>query len=128
MDDGNAGDPERCQAAAESRARYQAGMRAEMQAERLDAVIYPTWANPPRLIGDLTSPAGDNSQTPAPQAGFPAITVPMGWVRDGTLPVGLQFLGDAWSEPRLIALAYAYEQATRHRRPPPSTPALPLRP
>ena len=103
-------------------------MRAEMQAQRLDAVIYPTWANPPRLIGDLSSPAGDNSQSPSPQSGFPAITVPMGWVRNGTLPVGLQFLGDAWTEPRLIAFAYAYEQATRHRRPPASTPPLPAPP
>ncbi|MGH7554783.1 MAG: hypothetical protein ACREMQ_17425 [Longimicrobiales bacterium] len=50
----------------------------------------------------------------------------MGWVR-GTLPAGLQFLGDAWSEPRLIALAFAYEQATRHRRPPLATPPLPAR-
>jgi Asp-tRNA(Asn)/Glu-tRNA(Gln) amidotransferase A subunit family amidase len=126
LDDGDAGEPERCRIAAESRARYQAGMRAEMQAQRLDAVIYPTWANPPRLIGDLTSPGGDNSQSPAPQAGFPAITVPMGWVRNGTLPVGLQILGDAWSEPRLIAFAFAYEQATKHRRPPTSTPPLPV--
>ena len=125
LDDGDAGEPERCRAAVESRARYQAGMRAEMQAQRLDAVIYPTWANPPRLIGDLSSPAGDNSQTPSPQSGFPAITVPMGWVRNGTLPVGLQFLGDAWTEPRLIGFAYAYEQATKHRRPPATTPPLP---
>jgi Asp-tRNA(Asn)/Glu-tRNA(Gln) amidotransferase A subunit family amidase len=128
LDDGDAGDPERCRQAVESRARYQAGMRAEMQAQRLDAVIYPTWANPPRLIGDLSSPAGDNSQSPSPQSGFPAITVPMGWARNGTLPVGLQFLGDAWAEPRLIAFAYAYEQATRHRRPPASTPPLPAPP
>jgi Asp-tRNA(Asn)/Glu-tRNA(Gln) amidotransferase A subunit family amidase len=42
----------------------------------------------------------------------------------GTLPAGLQFLGDAWTEPRLIALAYSYEQATLHRRPPESTPSL----
>jgi Asp-tRNA(Asn)/Glu-tRNA(Gln) amidotransferase A subunit family amidase len=124
LDDGNAGDPERCRQAVEGRARYQAGLRAEMQAQRLDAVIYPTWANPPRLIGDLTSPGGDNSQTPSPTAGFPAITVPMGWVRNGTLPVGLQFLGDAWTEARLIGFAYAYEQATHHRHPPASTPPL----
>jgi amidase len=40
----------------------------------------------------------------------------------GTLPAGLQFLWDAWTEPRLIALAFAYEQATRHRRPPTDVP------
>jgi Asp-tRNA(Asn)/Glu-tRNA(Gln) amidotransferase A subunit family amidase len=59
-----------------------------------------------------------------PTAGFPAITVPMGWVRGGTLPVGLQIMGDAWTEQRLIALAYAYEQGTKHRKPPTSTPPL----
>jgi amidase len=40
------------------------------------------------------------------------------------LPVGLQLLGDAWSEPRLFALAYAYEQVTRHRHPPATAPPL----
>jgi amidase len=117
LTDTTAGDPERCAAAAASADRFRAGLRAVLAEHRLDAIVYPTWSNPPRLIGDLTSPAGDNSQTPSPPAGFPAITVPMGWTR-GTLPAGLQFLGDAWSEPRLIALAFAYEQATRHRRPP----------
>lgn len=122
--DSMGGDPARCAAAAESRARYQAALRAVLQRDRLDALIFPTWANPPRLIGDLSTPAGDNSQTLAPPSGFPAITVPMGWVRNNTLPVGLQMLGDAWSEGRLIALAYAFEQATKHRRPPASAPPL----
>ena len=49
-------------------------------------------------------------------AGYPHVTVPMGFVRG--LPVGLSFFGRAWSEPTLIKLAYAYEQATKHRRPP----------
>jgi Asp-tRNA(Asn)/Glu-tRNA(Gln) amidotransferase A subunit family amidase len=47
----------------------------------------------------------------------------MGYTR-GTLPAGITFFGRAWSEPTLIRLAYAYEQATRHRRPPPSAPPL----
>jgi amidase len=47
----------------------------------------------------------------------------MGYVSGG-LPVGLQFLSDAWSEPELLGMAYAYEQATKHRRPPPTTPPL----
>jgi len=126
LDDGNAGSRDRCREALENRALYQAGIRSVMEEHDLDAIVYPTWANPPRLIGELTSPAGDNSQAPAPFAGFPALTVPMGWVAGGTLPVGLQFLGDAWTEPRLISFAYAYEQATHHRRPPVTTPRLPL--
>lgn len=116
--------PDRCRRARESKLRFQEGLRTIMRDERLDALIYPTWANPPRLIGDLSTPAGDNNQNLAPPSGFPAITVPMGWVRDGALPVGLQFLGDAWTESRLIGLAYAWEQATHHRRPPASTPPL----
>jgi len=124
LDDGDAGNPERCRQAEESRTRYQAVLREVMEQYGVEAIIYPTWANPPRVIGDFTSPPGNNSQSPAPAAGFPAITVPMGWVRGGTLPVGLQLLGDAWTEPRLIALAYAYEQATHHRRPPATTPPL----
>jgi amidase len=122
--DSTGGDPERCRVAAESKRRFQEGLRSVMSAQRLDGLIYPTWANPPRLIGDLSTPAGDNSQNLAPPSGFPAITVPMGWVREGMLPVGLQILGDAWSEGRLIGFAYAYEQATHHRRSPASAPRL----
>ncbi|MDH3815708.1 MAG: amidase family protein, partial [Acidobacteriota bacterium] len=112
-----------CIRSIENRQLLQAAVRRQLEEHRLDAMVYPTWANPPRLIGDLNTPHGDNSQDLAPGTGFPAITVPMGYVLE-CLPVGLQFFGDAWSEPRLIALAYAYEQATRHRRPPQTTPAL----
>jgi Asp-tRNA(Asn)/Glu-tRNA(Gln) amidotransferase A subunit family amidase len=118
-----AGAPDRCRTAADSRARFRARLSGTLREHRLDALVYPTWSNPPRLVGDLTSPHGDNNQVLAPWSGFPAITVPMGYVQQ-TLPVGLQFLGDAWTEPRLIALAYAYEQATRHRRPPATAPPL----
>jgi Asp-tRNA(Asn)/Glu-tRNA(Gln) amidotransferase A subunit family amidase len=97
------------------------GVRRVLEADQLDALVYPTWSNPPRLIGDLNTPAGDNSQDLSPHTGFPAITVPMGFVGEG-LPVGLSILGDAWSEPELIALAYAYEQATHHRRAPAAVP------
>ena len=91
---------------------------------RLDAVVYPSWSNPPRLIGDLNTPHGDNNQLFSPNTGFPAITVPMGYLRGGVLPAGLQFFGRAWSEPTLIKFAYAYEQATHHRRPPTTVPPL----
>jgi Asp-tRNA(Asn)/Glu-tRNA(Gln) amidotransferase A subunit family amidase len=94
-----------------------------MDEANVAAIVYPTWDNPPRLIGDLNTPAGDNSQTLSPRTGFPAITVPMGFVR-GELPSGITFLGRAWSESSLIRLAYSYEQVANHRRPPASTPPL----
>jgi amidase len=81
----------------------------------------------PRLIGDLNTPAGDNSQLFSPSTGFPALTVPMGFTRGGRLPAGLQLLGRPWAEPVLIGLAYSYEQATHHRHAPSSAPALPRR-
>ncbi len=95
-----------------------------MDDARLDALVYPTWNNPPRLIGDLSSPHGNNSNRIAPHAGFPALTIPMGFTH-GTLPAGLEILGRPWSEATLIRIAYGYEQATHHRRPPASTPPLP---
>ncbi len=107
-----------CKARDEFREKLRAAVLALMDAQQLDALVYPTWSNPPRLIGDLNTPGGDNNQVFAPSTGFPAITVPMGFTRGGTLPAGLQFFGRAWSEPRLLELAYSYEQATHHRRPP----------
>jgi Asp-tRNA(Asn)/Glu-tRNA(Gln) amidotransferase A subunit family amidase len=112
-----------CAAEMEYRDRVRAAVLHMMDTHRLDALVYPTWSNPPRLIGDLNTPHGDNSQFFSPTTGFPAIQVPMGYTR-GSLPAGMTFFGRSWSEATLIRLAYAYEQATRHRRPPPTTPPL----
>ena len=90
---------------------------AAMERLNLDALIYPSWSNPPRKIGDSKSPHGNNSPVIAPHTGQPAITVPMGYV-DNNLPLGLQMLGRPFSEAQLLRYAYAYEQATRHRKPP----------
>jgi len=94
-----------------------------MERDKVDAIVYPTWSNPPRKVGDTKTPAGDNSQVLSPQTGFPAITVPMGFTY-GNLPAGLTFLGKLFDEPTLIKYAYAYEQATKDRHPPEKFPAL----
>ncbi|MGF1479920.1 MAG: amidase [Cyanophyceae cyanobacterium] len=96
-----------------------------MDAGEYDALIYPTWSNPPRLIGDLDSPTGNNSFQLSPPTGFPAITVPMGYTVNDTLPAGLQLLGRPFDESTLLELAYDYEQETQSRRPPALFPPLP---
>ena len=96
---------------------FRKALLAAMDGAHVDALLYPTWSNPPRKIGDLKSPGGDNNQILSPQSGYPAITVPMGFTH-GTLPAGLQMLGRPWSEGLLFKLAYGYEQATHHRREP----------
>jgi Asp-tRNA(Asn)/Glu-tRNA(Gln) amidotransferase A subunit family amidase len=112
-----------CKAEQEYRDQVRAAVNKTMDVLKLDAFVYPTWSNPPRLIGDLNTPHGDNSQFFSPTTGFPSIQVPMGYTR-GLLPAGITFFGRAWAEPALIKLAYSYEQATHHRRPPPSTPLV----
>jgi amidase len=112
-----------CKAEHEYRDQIRAVVNKTMDALKLDAFVYPTWSNPPRLIGDLNTPHGDNSQFFSPTTGFPSIQVPMGYTR-GTLPAGVTFFGRAWSEATLIKYAYSYEQITRHRRPPGSVPPL----
>ena len=91
---------------------------AAMDDARVDALIYPTWSNPPAHLDKAREEhKGDNSNRLVPDAGLPALTVPMGFWHD-RLPAGLHFVGRPYSEGVLIELAYAYEQKTRHRRPP----------
>jgi amidase len=92
------------------------GLDSVLERHRLDALVAPTGA--PAWVTDPVSGdhfVGGNS-TPAAVAGYPAISLPMGFVFG--LPVGISFIGRAWSEPLLVRLAFAFEQATRHRRPP----------
>jgi amidase len=114
----NGPDTPACQAEMKYRAAFRAAVEDVMNREKLDAFVYPTWSNVPRLIGDLNTPHGDNSQLFSPTSGNPAVNVPMGYTRGNTLPIGVTFFGRAWDEPTLIRLAYAYEWATKHRRPP----------
>ena len=95
------------------------GIDAVMTANRLDALVAPTGG--PAWLIDLVNGDSGTASMPGPStvtsvAGYPHITVPMGF--DHGLPVGISFFGRAWSEATLIRLAYAYEQATHHRRPP----------
>jgi amidase len=113
-----------CQAEMAYRDKVRDAVLKTMDRLKLDAFVYPTWSNPPRLIGDLNTPHGDNSQFYSPTTGFPAINVPMGYTRGGTLPAGMTIYGRAWSEATLLRFAYAYEQATHHRHAPASTPPL----
>jgi Asp-tRNA(Asn)/Glu-tRNA(Gln) amidotransferase A subunit family amidase len=117
-------DSDACKAEMAYREAFGAAVTKTMDALKLDAFVYPTWSNPPREIGDGRAPTGDNSQVYSPSSGFPAINVPMGYTRNDMLPAGLTFFGRAWDEATLVRLAYAYEQATMHRRPPPTTPPI----
>jgi amidase len=91
-----------------------------MADNNIDALGYPAIRRRASLIGEVQ--AGSNCHL-ASNSGLPAIVVPGGFTTDG-FPIGVELLGRAWSEPQLIQFAYAYEQATHHRRPPISTPAL----
>lgn len=92
------------------------GIDAVMDKFKLDALVAPTGG--PAWLTDLVD--GDHftggSSTAAAVAGYPNINVPAGWIFG--LPVGISFFGRAWSEPTLIKLAYAFEQATKFRKPP----------
>ena len=100
------------------RKAYKDDLIAAMDAAEVDAIIYPSWTNPPApLATAIEDYKGDNSQLVAPPTGLPAVSVPMGYTY-GRWPAGLQILGRPYSEGELIKLAYAYEQATRHRKPP----------
>src|SRR5260370_32214915 len=102
----------------------QQGIDAVLQMFNVEAIVTPT--NAPAWTTDLVD--GDHFQvadsTPAAVAGYPHITVPGGTAFG--LPMGLSFTGTAWSEPRLIALAFAFEQAAKGRLEPKLLPTMPL--
>ena len=91
-----------------------------MDAQRLDAIVYPTIRRKAARVGE--GQAGSNCQLSV-STGMPALSAPAGFTNDG-LPVGLELLGRRFDDARLVALAYAYEQANRPRKPPHTTPPL----
>jgi amidase len=92
------------------------GIDKALNENRLDALVAPT-TGPAWLIDFVKGDAsGGGFTSPAAVAGYPHITVPAGFVQG--LPCGISFVGGAWSESRLIALAFAFEQASRARKPP----------
>jgi amidase len=101
------------------------GLDAVFKEHQLDALLAPT-GSPSWLIDYIN---GDHfvlgSSTPAAVAGYPAITVPAGYERG--LPLGVTFIGKPWSEGALIKFAFAYEQATRHRKRPALRPTVELK-
>ena len=89
-----------------------------MDKNKLDAIVGPSNA-PTWMIDTVNGDCGSSyigSSSMAAVAGYPNITVPAGFIKE--LPIGISFFGKAWSEPTLIKIAYAYEQATKARRPP----------
>jgi Asp-tRNA(Asn)/Glu-tRNA(Gln) amidotransferase A subunit family amidase len=98
---------------------------ALMAEHKLDALMYATFDHQPGLIADdvMTRPVVDdfggigNNRRLSPVLGFPALAVPAGFTTDG-IPVGIEFMARAFAEPTLLKIAFAYEQGTRHRKPP----------
>jgi amidase len=102
-------------------------LQAIFDKDKLDAIVYPTNPRRPAKIGE-EAPSGSSERPSATNfanlAGFPDLIVPAGFTSAG-LPVGISFFGPAFSEPKLLALGYSYEQATKNLRVPVHAKPLP---
>lgn len=100
-----------------------------MDANNLDAIVYPTSTCPATPLPSVEDPTYVCDSVPSASSlanisGFPDVSVPAGFTEAG-LPINISLLGRAYSEPTLLGLAYSYEQATMFRHPPSTTPPLP---
>jgi len=101
--------------------RMRAAFAQAMAAAKLDAFVLPVATFPPKLNGDRNVTEAGATTWIASGLHWPAAVVPMGYTYED-LPSGLQIVGQPWSDPALIEIAYAYEQVSRHRKPPSTTP------
>jgi amidase len=125
---GSLSDPDYQQALATGPASFRAGIDAALRDNHLDALVFANASCPPAAIPGSSA---TNNCSPVPGSsdlaslsGYPSVQVPNGFTTN-KLPISLAFLGTAFSEPKLIALSYSFEQATHLRRPPSTTPPLP---
>ena len=110
----------------ERRGALRQAVMTAIAANQLDAILYP---HQKRLVVPIGEDQAERNGVLSNSTGFPALTFPGGFSPPTTsapigVPIGLELLGPEWSEPVLLKLAFAYEQATRHRKPPRSTPPL----
>jgi amidase len=92
--------------------------------DKLDGIVYPTNPRPAQPFKPSGPNPSDSPTNIANQTGFPDLIIPAGMTPEG-LPVTISFFGPAWSEPKLLSYGYDFEQATKARRLPLYTPALP---
>ena len=107
--------------AREKRVALRRFLSSVFEEQQLDALAYPVLSRKPAIIGEPVR--GMNNCQVSADSGLPAISIPAGFTADG-LPIGVELLGPAWSDARLLTIAYAYEQAVEPRRAPWSTPPL----
>lgn len=126
---GTLSDPEYLSTLENGTATIKNAILSIMDANDLDAILYPTSRCPaapidPTAGSTSVCASGPSATNIANISGFPDVSVPAGFTEDG-LPINISLLGRAYSEPDLLGLAYSYEQATQLRQPPTTTPPLP---
>jgi Asp-tRNA(Asn)/Glu-tRNA(Gln) amidotransferase A subunit family amidase len=109
-------DPETVQGRKDEQ-RYRDAFGDAMARAGVEALVFPVWTYPPVVNGDRGQTPGGALTHIGSATQWPVVVVPIGFVGED-LPIGMQILGLPWSEPRLIEIACAYEQATHHRRAP----------